>query len=196
VIRACFTVRPLLPLLGLVISTCMPVASHAALIVTSVSNTPTTYMATVNWTASTDPFTIDTLGCSTGTPVLTLSCTPWMPVQLQAVQSPFFPGQGQVSLSIQHLVGPHAIDVNPGTAVAVNVLNVSPGIGSGTATANTAHTPHFDAVTLSVTAISAGLSEITITANHSEVPEPGTMALGFLGAAVLAAGRRLRRRTV
>jgi hypothetical protein len=182
--------RKFLPfLLSIAAFVCLPSISQATLTVTSVTTNLNQYSATLNWTPDAGPFTIDALGCGAAAPVLSLTCTPWMAVQFQALA---FPGFGQVALSLQHLTGPHAIDINPGVAGGLLVENVFPGIGSGSASVNTPHTPHYDHIVLDVQAISAGLSRITITAEHLQVPEPGSLALAALGGSALLLARRLR----
>lgn len=183
-------------LLCIFILACMPAASQAALVVTSVAtNNTTSYSVTVNWTAEPGTLTIETLGCGVLAPVLALTCSPWNPSALTGTQSALAPGAGEVSLYIQHLTGPHNFDVNPGTGVPAVVKLVSPGIGGGTITVLTPHDPHYDWVTLTVTPTVEGVqSEITILAEHMEVPEPGSLALGAMGASALLLGRSWRRR--
>lgn len=179
-------------LLSVLTMASLPSLGQASLIVTSVSDLPNSYSATVNWIASTGGFVVESLNCSTENPIA-LGCTPWRVVSLTGIQTGVA-GLGLVTLNIQHMIGPHAIDVNPGDAGTLTIQNISPGSGTGTTTAFLFHIPHWDTVTLTVEAVSAGLSTITIEASHSDIPEPGTLALGALGGSALLIVRRFRRR--
>lgn len=188
-----FRPQRFIPLLLSVLSLAIvPSSAKASLIVTSVANGISSYSATVNWIASTGGFTVESLGCADASPIA-LGCNPWRVFSLNATQSGLA-GLGFLSLNIQHMVGPHPEDVNPGDAGTLNIINVSPGVGNSSTSSILVHTPHWDNVTLTVEAISTGLSRITITADHMTVPEPSTLALGALGGSLLLIGRRFRRR--
>jgi hypothetical protein len=98
---------------------------------------------------------------------------------------------------LQHAIGPHGIDVNPGANGPLQAIGVSPGVGTASDVEIITHVPHYDRMSLTVAPSgTSGQSTITITGEHFDaaVPEPGTLALGSLGASVLFVARRLRRR--
>ena len=114
---------------------------------------------------------------------------PWFPSNIIA-------GSGFVLVSLQHALGPHGIDVNPGANGPLQVVGVSAGVGTASDVEVITHVPHYDRMTLTVAPSgTVGQSTITITGEHFDaaIPEPGTLTLGSLGGSVLFLARRLRR---
>ena len=173
-----FSSRQIAPLLLSISSfACLPSRAEAALIITSSSNTPTTYTATLQWVATTGPFEILSYGCGTAGQLGAAAlggCTPWTPALIQAQQFPTLPQANEIVLSLQHLVGPHGDDVNPGGVTILQLKEVVPGVHTASVSVNTPHNPHYDNVTLSVVPNGAGSSTITIVAEHLwfRNPEP------------------------
>ena len=101
-------------------------------------------------------------------------------------------------LAVQHKQGPHVgIDIDPGASLLSLVPNASfaapagPGFVQIGGAASVAHTPHFDAYSLSYRNVFGGGTEST---GHHVVPEPATLLLWGTTMAGLGLGARWRQR--
>lgn len=162
-------ISPVLIALSMVL--CLPAIGSCSLVIVTVSNTATSYSATLLWSS---PAFFDTIS-NIGGP------TPW------SVSTSASGGLFEVTTT-QHQVP------TPGPSLGVRLLGLSPGSGSASGSDSAAHgSSAHDVLSVQVRPFTATESKVFITAAHV-VPEPttGVAWIFSVGSLALAGLRRFR----